>query len=144
MKQPRPMVAFVATVLVLALGAISTREARATVSGKFFPRVPAHAKRYGMNGVLLAYGVGNDTGGLALRRNDGSRVQFYLGWPHTFQGKRVTCKQVRVPAVSPDYTECRESLPGIVLGKSRVHVTYWKQPYNGALVNVAEDISRDP
>jgi hypothetical protein len=106
---------------------------------------PTHAVLHGENGVLTSFGIGNDTAGIALRLGNGRTDQLFLAFPHTFNGKLARCRQVADPSVAPGYTDCKEQLPAsIVVGKTRVRVTYWWTRYNGTAVKVADAISVDP
>jgi hypothetical protein len=117
----------------------------ANASGHFFPTRPARAVFYRESGVLAGFGIGNDTAGVAIKRSDGRTVNFFLAFPHTFDGKRSTCKQVAAPAVAPGFTECKEQLPSrFVVGKTHVRVTYWWQMYEGTRVRVTDTISTKP
>jgi hypothetical protein len=111
----------------------------------FFPMRPTHAVLHGENGVLTAFGIGNDTAGVALHLSDGRTDKFYLAFPHTFNGKLAHCRQVAEPSIAPGFTECKEQLPAnIIVGKTRVRITYWWTTYNGTPVKVADTLAADP
>jgi hypothetical protein len=135
------MKAITAVAIGLALFLAQVAES-AHASGHFFPTRPANAVLYSESGILTGFGIGNDTAGIAIKRSDGRTVNFFLAFPHTFDGKRATCKQISEPSIAPGYSECKERLPAnIVLGKTHVRITYWWAKYEGSRVRVTDAVA---
>ena len=95
-----------------------------------FPVRPAPTKLHKMTGIFQEYGVGTNAGGLSIKLPNGKEVDFVTGGgaPMTFNGRQFFCW---VPNyVKPDGTvevNCDDWPKELVLGKTKVVVTYWYQ-----------------
>jgi hypothetical protein len=118
--------------IVAAFLVVSVRASGQT-NNHFFPKRPPHATLRQDHGVLLSYGAGNDTAGLAIKRSSGERVQFFMAFPTIVNGRRFN-----VYSCSHDQL-CAP--PGIQFGKTAVTVFYWiqKAPW-GDQVKVSDTI----
>jgi hypothetical protein len=83
-----------------------------------FPQIPANARTHTVVGVLVDYGVGADAGGFTLKTRSGKTFNFAVGTKMMMNGVLVQC-------TAPD-DNCPNWPRSIVLGLSRVKVTYWK------------------
>ena len=94
----------------------------------FFPAPPAHAPAHVARGVLLSYGVGSAEGHLALRERDGKIADFYIAFPMRVNGRDLRCAFPQ---------QCPQWPATLVVGKSRVNVTYWMGSRDGHQVPIA-------
>jgi hypothetical protein len=99
----------------------------------FFPKRPMQVTLHHDYGILLSYGSGNDTAGLAIKRPTGERVQFFMAFPTVVNGRRFSIYSCT------HYQNCAP--PGIQFGKTAVTVTYWtaRAPW-GENVEVSDTI----
>ncbi len=108
----------------------------------FFPSRPAATPLHTETGVLADYGVGNDTGGFTVRWGNVSHV-FILGFPLRLAGTLYRC--LPMPTRVHDDGICKKWPVNVVLGKSKVRVTYWWQNDPGVgRVRVSDTIALDP
>jgi len=109
----------------------------------FFPTRPPGIGTHSETGVLVAYAMGNDSGGFTITR--GSRkIEFAVGYPLTLAGTRYP-RCLPVPSRTRDDHECKKWPRNLLVGKSRVRVTYWWQNEPGVgLVRASDTIVLDP
>ncbi len=99
--------------------------ALATLS--FFPGRPVHAPVQIARGVLIAYGVGQAEGHVTIRDARGVQEDFFIGYPMRVNGARMDCAFAE---------RCPQWPATLVVGKSRVAVSYWVQRHLGKRVRV--------
>lgn len=91
----------------------------------FFPMRPAHVHELFSYGVLVSYGAGNDTAGLAIRKANRKLEQFFLASPAIVNGKPFNPYLCRGVKVCP--------MPHIIFDRTPIRVTFWMQraPWGG-------------
>jgi hypothetical protein len=93
----------------------------------FFPSRPPDAPAQKFTGVIVEYGLGNDTGGFVLTIG-GKSMDFYIGLPMRMNGAIVRCQDPDPNIASP--ASCPDWPPSIVLGKSVVTATCWIEMFS--------------
>jgi hypothetical protein len=92
-----------------------------------FPSRPPDAPAQKFTGVIVEYGLGNDTGGFVLTIG-GKSMDFYIGLPMRMNGAIVRCQDPDPNIASP--ASCTDWPPSIVLGKSVVTATCWIEMFS--------------
>ena len=115
--------------VVRALGAILAASVVAlpVAASADFPPRPAGAPLHETRGVLQDWGIGNRSGGISIRTQTGVRW-FAVSDRIYVDGKRVICALPPRRGQKPDKAECESWPAGLVLGTSRVVVSYWDNP----------------
>jgi hypothetical protein len=131
-----------ALTLFAAYIGFSTGFASAQVNYHFFPTRPARVALHTAVGILTGYGVGNDTGGLSIKKADGRTDQFFLAFPTTVDEEVFDVYRCSRASKNPDLRVGNCTPRNVRIGKSRVRVTYWwqKAPW-GTSVKVSNAIS---
>jgi hypothetical protein len=93
----------------------------------FFPSRPPDAPVQKFTGVIVEYGLGNDTGYFVLTIGRKS-MDFYIGLPMRINGAIVRCQDPDPDIASPG--SCTDWPPSIVLGKSVVTATCWIEMFS--------------
>ncbi len=92
----------------------------------FFPEPPKDAKRLSAEGILNDYGIGNSSGTLYLQDSkSGTEETFYISSSIQIDGKPVTCIAPPKGDFSPSADLCSDWPKSLVLGKTKVRVSYW-------------------
>jgi hypothetical protein len=127
---------FALTLMLLALAS------QVQAQNHFFPSRPTGATLHTETGILTTYGIGNDTGGFTVKRGAISR-EFAVGFPLRLAGTLYRC--LPIPSRKHDDGNCKRWPAALVVGKSRVRVTYWWQEQPGVgRVRVSDTITLDP
>jgi hypothetical protein len=138
------MKAVVAGLLAVVI-VVPVSGAFAQVNYHFFPTRPAKVALHRTVGVLTDYGVGNDTGGLSIRKADGSTEQFLLAFPTKVNDKVFDVYRCSRTSKDPDQRVGNCTPGNVHIGKTRVRVTYWwRKAPRGTLVKASNEISMDP
>lgn len=98
----------------------------------FFPARPAHAPVAIARGVLTSYGAGQAEGHVTIRDAKGVRQDFFLGYPMRVNGARLVCAFAG---------QCPQWPATLVVGKSRVAVSYWVARHRDKAVRVADALT---
>jgi len=96
----------------------------------FFPLRPPCVALYQASGVLTQYGVGMKSGGVEIQIGD-QRTYFYVSEVLRINGSRIRCAWPRV---------CSNWPSSLVVGKTKVTVTYWATTRYGKPVFVTDQI----
>jgi len=102
---------------VVASGLAFSTVAGIATAATFFPQEPANAQTHTATGILTEYGVGMDSGGFSIQTSAGKTLNFAVGHNMMINGQLVQC-------TAPTYN-CPNWPSTIVLGTSKVKVTYW-------------------
>lgn len=110
----------------------------------FFPTRPKHVLLAHTTGVLTGYGIGNGTGGFSIRDISGHRTVFYLAYPTRIDGRVYNCYVPRQPGMHFDSNKCKNWPKNLIIGTTKVRITYWWQFYPGSAerVRVSDTIDR--
>jgi hypothetical protein len=93
----------------------------------FFPSRPPGVPLQRFTGVIVEYGLGNDTGYFVLTIGR-KRMGFYVGLPMRMNGAIVLCQDPDLAVTSP--AACMDWPSSIVLGKSVVTATCWTEMFS--------------
>jgi|SRR5579864_4598493 len=127
--------------LVLVLCNVSVSDAQLK---SFFPKRPPGVTVKHMQGVLVDYGIGNDSGSFTVVNNNGKEVEFYTSWPMLIDGRQVKCSIAPTNTFKAHPQYCRDWPSDIRLGYTKVEVTYWSSSLDGKTVLVSDEIKRVP
>jgi len=106
-----------------------------------YPVRPIGVRTYVMRGTLVDYGLGTRGGGLTTVTADGRSRTAVIAYPNTIDGHHYLCQDLpslRDPA--PSAVACSQRPPGILVGRSHVHVTYWYGMVSGRRVKISDAI----
>jgi len=109
----------------------------------FFPQRPHSVTTHVVTGVLVAYAMGNDSGGFTIARGS-ETIEFSVGYPLTLAGTLYP-RCLPAPSRIRDDREGKRWPRSLFVGKSRVRVTYWWQNEPGVgLVRASDNMALDP
>jgi hypothetical protein len=111
-----------AAVFVMLACAIAPSGAR----GDAFPVRPAHVRLLAVDGVLLSWAIGNGNGGIAIRSRDGRTRLFTVTDAIVVDGTPVRCAYAPKPGEARDPDACSFWPRNLLLGKTNVRVSYWR------------------
>jgi len=109
-------------ICAFALVASITQTAKAQ---HFFPVRPKHVTTSEMSGILTEYGIGNGTGEFSIRNSSGKRIDFFLAYPTYINGRVYACERPPAPNERFDSSQCRAWPKNVVIGSTKVRITYW-------------------
>lgn len=117
----------------------------AAPASSFFPKRPPNAILHTATGVLVDYGLGNKSGGFRIRQ-DGTQknLEFSVGDSMRMNRHEVHCAVPPSPGFQPSKAACAYWPPEIVIGKTRVQVTYWSDKSAAQAGNVSDQIDSAP
>ena len=102
---------------MLASGLTFATAAGIATAATFFPQEPGNARTRTATGILTEYGVGIGSGAFSIQTATGKTLNFAVGRNMMINGQLVQC-------TAPTYN-CPNWPSTIVLGTSKVKVTYW-------------------
>ena len=121
---------------ILAIPQVSTAQ-----SQSFFPARPQGESLYAIDGVLVDYAVGRSSGTFVIKTPPlGVHQEFYIGYPMKINGRIVKCTVPPIDGQNADNVYCKDWPSNILLGKTRVRVTFWKTKAGYTEVNVSDQI----
>ncbi len=106
-----------------------------------YPSHPPGVRVLSDTGVLTAYDLGNHNGGMTIRHADGTSAHFFIALPNKINGRRYGCEMlpwVGEPASMRD-AKC-EVRPAVVIGKTRVRVSYWWGVFEDHRANFGQNV----
>jgi len=95
---------------------------------------PKHCIIHHETGVLTSYGLGNRYTVLSIRLANGKEEEFFMHAPNLINGKHWNCI---LPPISSVPDECPS---GLVVGVTRVRVTYWYAKIQAERSKVSDEI----
>jgi hypothetical protein len=110
----------------------------------FFPYRPARARLHTITGVLFDFGLGNASGSVVIKTAT-SKTELYAGAGLRLDGRRVACDHPPVAGRKRSIF-CTSWPKGVVLGKTVVTATYWRQrlPGYATSVDVTDELRTKP
>jgi hypothetical protein len=123
---------------------IAVSAAKPANAQHFFPSRPRHVALLHARGVLTDYGIGNHTGGFSIRDSSGRTTDLYLAYPTYIDGRVCDCVRPPKPGESFGADSCKQWPKNIVIGTTKVRVTYWWMFFPGTRerVRVSDTIDR--
>lgn len=112
--------------LLTLVGVCVSALAKPAIAG-FFPSRPPDVPLQRFTGVIVEYGLGNDTGYFVLTIR-GKPMDFYVGLPMRMNGAIVTCQDPDPAVVTPG--SCMDWPSSILVGKSVVTATCWTEMFS--------------
>ena len=111
------------------------------MAADFFPTRPIHATLKTVVGTLTSLNIGMTTGELIITNSSGS-TSLFVGHPLKINGiVNITCPIPPVGTNTPNPLGCPGGWPKqVVVGRSKVSVTYWTGVYNGEPVKITDQI----
>jgi hypothetical protein len=104
----------------------------------FFPTHPPNAINHIYRGVITHYGVGNGRGDLTIVGRSGREISFAVSRPYRINGRTISCHQAPRANYRPPIMLCSDWPVNVILGRSKIDVTYWRSTENGSPVKVSD------
>jgi hypothetical protein len=91
----------------------------------FFPNRPHDVTTLSDVGVLIDYGIGNGTGEFAIKDAAGRTTDFFIAYPIRINGRTYNCYRPPKPGKRFDRSYCKQWPNNVVIGSTKVRITYW-------------------
>jgi hypothetical protein len=116
----------VAAATTALIGGLLYGVAEADSGPAYFPSPPPDVTYFTATGILTDYYVGMKSGQLTIKLSNGHSVSFYRANTMTINGAPVHCQAPPANGQTPPPGICSDWPANIVIGTTRVTVTYWK------------------
>jgi len=106
----------------------------------FFPTRPPGAAVRVFAGTIEHFGIGTGRGDLTVATTN-RRESFAMSYPYRIDGKEITCHQAPRPDYRPPPSLCVDWPQSIVLGRTKVRVSYWTTVEQGRSVKASDSLT---
>jgi hypothetical protein len=112
-----------------------------------YPSKPSHVRIAFELGTLVEYTLGNHSGGLTIRRKDGTFDLFLIAYPNKINGRHYLCQSLPYvgetgpypgAAAEPKPASCPKN---VIVGKTDVRVSYWWGTMRGKPAKISDEIT---
>jgi len=127
-----------ASLLITAVLGVSHE---ALAADSFFPSRPTGVQLYTVDGILADYAVGKSSGTLTLITAPGKvHREFYIGYPMKINGYIIKCVLPPKAGKPANPVYCKDWPSNLVLGQSKVRITFWKTKAGSFEAEVSDQI----